>query len=260
MKTKFNFNLVSILILTFSITNVLAQETIPVKSGWSFLVEPYAMFPNMSGDVGLGNLPDVTADVSPSDIFNNLQMGAMLYLEASNEKWNINSDLLYMNLSQGVKENTIVKNGEVSAKQLGWEVAGLYKVRPNLQFGLGLLLNSIESGVDINRIALGGGTTNAKKNITKTWVDPMLIAVFTNKPGKKIIYKLRGEVGGFGLDADTNFAWQMQGYAGYRFSKLFQLEGGYRVIGLDYETGSGSDRFLYSMNTYGPIIKFGFNF
>jgi hypothetical protein len=164
----------SLTFATFSISNVLAQETVPGQSGWSYLVEPYAMFPTMSGDVGLGNLPDVTADASPSDIFNNLQMGTMLYLEASNEKWNINSDLMYMNLAQGVEEKTIVKNGEVSAKQLGWEVAGLYKLRPNLQIGLGILLNSIESGVDINRIVLGGGTTNAKNDITKTWVDPML--------------------------------------------------------------------------------------
>ncbi|WP_264564893.1 hypothetical protein [Flavobacterium sp. N3904] len=259
MKLKFSY--FSILMLfVFNSFQINAQKTIPVKAGWSFLAEPYVMFPNMAGDVGLGNLPDVTADVTPSDIFSNLQMGAMLYLEASNEKWNVNSDLLYMDLAQGVKGNALISNGEVSAKQLGWEVAGLYKVRPNLQFGLGLLYNSIKSGVDINQNNLGGGTTNRKREISEGWVDPMFIAVFTNKPGKKIIYKFRGEIGGFGLGADTNFAWQVQAYAGYRFSELFQIQGGYRVIGLDYENGSGSDRFLYNMDTFGPVIKFGFNF
>ena len=52
------------------------------------------------------------------------------------------------------------------------------------------------------------------------------------------------ELGGFGLGAETNSAWQIQAYAGYRFSELFQIQGGYRVIGLDFETGSGADRFL----------------
>jgi hypothetical protein len=262
MKTKFNY--LSIVLLgvftIFTSTQIDAQETAPVKSGWSFLVEPYAMFPNMSGTVGLGNLPDVTTDISSSDIFSKLQMGAMLYAEASNEKWKVSSDLLYMNLAQGVKGNSIINSGEVSAKQLGWEVAGLYKVTPSLQFGVGILLNSIEAGVDINRNIIGGETTNTKKEDTNTWVDPMLVAIYTNQPGKKFIYKLHGEVGGFGLGSETNFAWQMEACAGYRFSDLFQIQGGYRIIGLDYQKGSDSDRFLYDMDTKGPVIKFGFNF
>lgn len=263
MKTKYNNYLkIGFAMLFFTLINMqlYAQDTLSAKKDWTFLVEPYAMFPNMTGDVGLGNLPDVSTNINPDQIFNHLKMGAMLYLEASNEKWNINSDLLYMDLAQGVESNTLISNGEITVKQLGWEVAGLYKVKPWLQFGVGVLLNSIEAGVDINRNVVGGGTINIKQDNSKTWVDPMVVAVFTNKEGKKFIYKFRGELGGFGLGAETNTAWQVQAYAGYRFSKLFQIQGGYRIIGLDYETGSGSDRFLYDMDTYGPVIKFGFNF
>jgi hypothetical protein len=32
---------------------------------------------------------------------------------------------------------------------------------------------------------------------------------------------------GFGIGSE--FAWQVQAYAGYRFSRLFQITGGYRV-------------------------------
>lgn len=232
----------------------------PVKPGWSFLVEPYAMFPNMSGDIGLGNVPDVSINVSPSEIFDNLHMGAMLYLEANKGKWNINTDLLYMNLSQGVDSNKVIENGEVSAKQLGWETAGLYSVIPNLQVGVGVLVNSIDSEVNVNRNAIVDGTKNIQASMSETWLDAMIIASFVNKPGEKFIYKLRGEVGGFGISGDSNFAWQVQGYAGYRFSELFQLTAGYRVIGLDYATGSGTDRFMYNVDTYGGVIRFGFNF
>lgn len=273
MKTNFKhtvLQLSAIVMLSFTAnaqettttkTTAAAATEIPVKSGWNYLVEPYAMFPNMSGDIGLGNLPNATIDVDSDQIFSNLKMGAMLYLEASNEKWNVNSDLLYMDLSKGVKSSALIGNGTVSAKQLGWEVAGLYKVKPWLQFGVGMLLNSIKSEVNINQNnILGGGVTNRTKEISETWVDPMLIAVFTNQPGKKIIYKFRGEVGGFGIGGESNFAWQIQAYAGYRFSELFQIQGGYRVIGLDYENGTGENRFLYDVNTYGPVLRFGFNF
>ena len=269
MKTKFKIN-VSLIVafLMFANISLHAQEAtaevaattdFPVKEGWNFLVEPYAMFPNMSGKVGLGNLPDVSFNASPSEIFSNLKMGAMLYLEATHGKWNINTDLLYMNVAEGIDPSLLVDNGTVSAKQLGWETAGLYSVIPNLQVGVGILMNSIESEVNINRNMLGGATTNINKTLSETWVDAMIIASFVNKPGSKFLYKLRGEVGGFGISGDSNFAWQVQGYAGYRFSELFQLTAGYRVIGLDYATGSGENRFLFDDDTYGGVIRFGFN-
>ena len=58
--------------------NVMAQEnqaaTSP-KSEWKFLVEPYMLFPNMSGTVGLGDLYDVTLDANSNDILGQLKMG-----------------------------------------------------------------------------------------------------------------------------------------------------------------------------------------
>lgn len=42
---------------------------------WRFVVEPYVMFPNVNGTVGLDNLPDVSVDQSPSDLFKHLQFG-----------------------------------------------------------------------------------------------------------------------------------------------------------------------------------------
>lgn len=254
MKIKY---ITLIVIVSFSSLQLLAQD-FPVKQGWSYYAEPYVMFPNMKGSTALGNLPELSVFVEPDQIFSNLKMGAMLYFEASNEKWNINSDLLYMDLGQAVKGNALINNGEASAKQLGWEVAGLYKVKPWLEVGVGGLLNSIKVGMDINRNNVGGGTTNIKKETSETWFDPMLIAVFKNTPGKKFVYTARGEIGGFGVGSE--FSWQLQAYAGYRFSELFQIQGGYRIISLDYETGSGSDYFLYNMDTFGPVIKFGFHF
>jgi hypothetical protein len=241
------------------ISNVIhGQESVSAKSKWNYLVEPYGMFPNMSGISALGNLPELNVEVESSQIFDNLQMGAMIYLEASNEKWNFNSDLLYMDLGKDVKNSSLINSGEISAKQLGWELAGLYKVKPWLEVGVGALLNSIEMKLDINRNNIGGTTTKIKRETSQTWLDPMLIAVIKNTPENKIIYSVRGEIGGFGIGSDL--AWQIQAYAGYRFSKLFQIQGGYRIISLDYENGSGTDRFLYDVDTYGSVVRFGFNF
>lgn len=225
---------------------------------WQFLVEPYLMFPNMNGKTGIGNLPDVSVDANPGDIFSNLQMGAMLNLEASNDKWTIATDFIYMKLNQDVTPGNLINSGDVTAKQVAWELAGLRRVTPWLELGLGGILNSLNLGVDINVNNLGGGTTNRSKELTQTWYDPMLIARIKNNQVKKFIYEFRGEIGGFGIGSD--FAWQIQAYAGYRFSKLFHITGGYRVISLDYSKGEGENRFLYDMDTFGPVIRFGFNF
>ena len=86
----------------------------------------------------------------------------------------------------------------------------------------------------------------------------MIVARIKSQPEQKFAYQLRGEIGGFGIGSDL--AWQIQAYAGYRFSPLFEMTGGYRIISLDYENGRGTDRFMYDVDTSGPVIRFGFNF
>lgn len=251
---------ISILFVLIS-EKAISQDAGVIKSTkreWKFLVEPYLMFPNMSGTVGLADLPDATVDAGTNDIFGHLKMGFMLNAEASNGKWTFGSDLLYMELAQGAEPRNLISSGEITAKQLGWEVSGLYGVTPWLDLGVGGMLNSINSGVNLNVKVIGGGTTPKSKSMTETWFDPMLIARIKSKSGEKFIYQFRGEIGGFGIGSDL--AWQMQAYAGYQFSKLFQITGGYRIISLDYENGSGQNRFMYNIDTSGPVVRFGFNF
>ena len=262
MKKGFNYNLapmMTLFLVVFSLTNTLAQDTkTTTKSEWSYLVEPYLLFPNMNGTVGLSDLPEVTVDADANEIFGNLKMGAMLYAEASNDKWAIGSDIIYMSLAQGVKPGSVSVVGELRAKQFAWEVSGLRKVNLWLELGVGGILNSVNSGFDIQMDMSVFPTVSQSKEMTKTWFDPMLITRIKSKAGEKFVYQFRGEIGGFGIGSDL--AWQMQAVAGYQFSKLFSITGGYRIISLDYETGSGQDYFHYNIDTAGPTVKFSFMF
>lgn len=255
---------VALVLTILNINNLRAQETqitVSTKSEWKFIIEPYMLFPNMNGTVGLGSgevIPDVDIDASSNDILGQLKMGFMLNAEASNGKWTLGSDLLYMSIAQGVEPSILIENGELSVKQLGWEVSGLYAVKPWLDLGIAGMLSSINSEVDLNKKEIGGGTTTKNKSLTETWFDPMLIARIKSSSEAKIVYMFRAEIGGFGIGSDL--AWQLQAYAGYRFSKLFQITGGYRIISIDYESGSGQNRFMYNVDTSGPVLRFGFNF
>lgn len=253
MNSRFVF-CISIFFGAMIMTPGLAQE----KTGaeWKFLLEPYVMFPFMNGNVGIGTLPAVTVDADVSDIFSNLKIGAMLYAEAYTEDWIIGSDIIYMNLKQEVFRDGIISSGDLQAKQFAWEMSGLRNVLPWLDLGLGARLNSLSTEVGLT-ITKPNDVENKSKKISETWVDPIIIARIKNASNEKIQYQFRGDIGGFGIGSD--FAWQIQANIGYRFSELFQLSAGYRIISMDYDKGSGDNRFMYDVDTSGPVVRFGFN-
>jgi hypothetical protein len=231
-----------------------AQEA---DGGWRFLVAPYAMFPNMKGETGVGNLPDVTVDEDPGDIFENLQFGAMLYAEARNEDWAISSDMLYMKLESEVLPQSQVIDGEAEVAQLGWELAVMRRLSPWFELGLGATWNKIDADVDIvvsalpNAPAISGG-------LDEDWVDPSVVARAVAPIGEKWRFEARGNVGGFGVGSEMFYQLQVDVF--YAMSDRWQFGLGYRYIDVDYEHGGGADRFVYDMSTFGPVLKAGFSF
>ena len=119
---------------------------------WHYLVQPYVMFPNMKGETGIRNLPPVHIDESPSDIFENLQMGAMFYAEAQNDHWTFSTDTLYMNLGADMSTNEpgLIEYVDVDVSQLGWELAVMRRLTPQYELGLGLTYNQIDVDVEVS--------------------------------------------------------------------------------------------------------------
>ena len=252
------FKILLFLILVLPQFNLCAQDKAELKK-WELLIEPYLMFPNMNGKSGIRELPLIDIDASSSDIFSNLDFGAMLYLEARSDKWIFASDFVYMKLSQEVIPTTLINSGEIEVSQLIWELSSLYRIRPFLDVGLGLRFNNITMAADISRNTIGGGSVQlVSAENSEFWVDPVIIARLSETINDIWQFQLRTDIGGFGIG--SNLTWQIQGGVGYRFSKLFQTTMGYRIIGMDYEKGSGPEKFRYDITTSGPIIKLGFNF
>ena len=242
--------IITFLLFTSSFGVVSAQEN---EKKWNYLGELYMMFPNMKGETTVGGLPAIEVDAGAGDILGSLKMGAMFYLEANNGNWAIGSDLLYMKLGQDVVPGPIVTSGDITMKQLAWELSGLKRLTPWLEAGLAGRIVSLDVEMDIN-------TNNQSINGSggKTWFDPVVVLRSNNMFKEKWLAQLRVDAGGFGIGSD--FTWQLQANVGYRFSKLFQTSIGYRYIGIDYDKGDGADRFLYDIDTYGFVARFGFNF
>ncbi len=239
-------------------TQVWAQDSTKVKK-WHFLAEPYLMFPYMDGETGIDNALILPVEANPSDIFSHLQMAAMLYFEARTDKWAITTDLVYMNLKQDVTSGKLISSGKLNVKQTIWEVAGFYSIFSFWEVGVGGRLNYLqtEHEVHINTLPIGNTKTETG-NHNETWFDPVIKTRFLADVKDKWLFQLIGDVGGFGVG--SKLTWQVQGYAGYRFCKLFQLSAGYRYLSTDYISGEEPKEFTFNMSEFGPVIRFGFNF
>ncbi len=234
-----------------------AQESSNTEdnSNWEFVVAPYLLFPHMDGSVTIGRIP-IDVDVSPSEVFESLDFGFMLYLEAHNRDWAITLDGLYMNLGQTGQLREDGRTGEIDMKQLGVAATGLRRVAPWAELGIGGRLNVMEAGLAVEE---GTVLPAIDESDSKTWFDPLIAARFSVPfENSKWQLRIRGDIGGFGIGSDI--AWQVYPLVGYRFSRLFEMALAYRWLGMEYETGSGDDLFAYDVVDFGPEIGLVFHF
>ncbi len=214
---------------------------------WRFAVAPYFLFPYMDGSVTVRGIGlDVKAD--PGDIFDKLQFGAMLYLEANNGTWGFSLDGIYMDLEQTGQRLELFT---ARMKQGAVELAGYRRVAEWAEVLLGGRLNILSGSLKGEL-----GIIDVKDD--KVWFDPFVGARLQVPNTRKWRLALRGDIGGFGIGSD--FAWQIYPLVGYRFSRLFEAAVAYRWIDMDYKTGTGTDEFRYNMNTFGPQIGLLFHF
>src|SRR5262245_34592288 len=217
------------LLLSGMIDSAHAQD-----SGWHYLIEPYVMFPNMKGETAIGNVPPVGVDEDPQDIFENLQIGAMLYFEAHNDQWAFSSDVLYMDLEADIDTSNIVSGGKAGVSQLGWELAAMRRVAPWFEVGVSAVYNKIDADVRIDFNSVGPITPPSLRGIlSKDLIDPTIVARATFPINDKWSFQVRANLGGFGIGSDL--MWELQANVGYRPSEKWQLSFGYRVIDIDYD-------------------------
>ncbi len=241
-----------------SAANLLYPPAQGTGNKWRFLLEPYFMFPNIDGTITVGENPPTEINQNPGDVFSHIQFAGSLYMEAYNGSMTLSSDLTYMNLGSDVYSTGVVSSGHVTVQQWAWELAFMFKFAPWLDAGLAGQFNSIENTA--NLVVLSNGGTSAEYySRTHSWVDPSIVARAKLPLGQSHWFlQLRGNVGGF--DVASKFYWQAQGYFSYMPTRAYDFSFGYRAIGIDYETGSGTGFYKYDTTTFGPVFRFGFYF
>lgn len=216
----------------------------PRDDTWNVFVAPYLMGAAMSGATTVRGV-EVDVDMSASDIFSNLQFGAMGVIVARKGDWGFGSDVIWMALG------TTVRDTNVDFNQGAFAFYGLRRLSAAADVTFGLRVNTLQGeltfkGPDVTR------------NQDQTWVDPIAGVTLRTPAGRPVQVRLYSEIGGFGAGSD--FTWQIFPTASIRLSSKASLELGYRWLDVDYTTGEGNTEFRYDVLTQGPVFGFGFRF
>jgi hypothetical protein len=211
---------------------------------WDVTVAPYFMGAAMSGTTAVrGREADV--DVSASDIFSNLQFGAMGLVVARKGNWGLGGDAVWMALG------TTVSNTNVDFNQGAFAFYGLRRLGSAADLTFGMRVNTLQGNLEFK-------TLGVDVSQDKTWVDPLVGLTLRTPREHRVGLQVYTEIGGFGAGSD--FAWQIFPTLGFKLTDRFSLEVGYRWLDMDYSTGDGNERFAYDVLTQGPVGGLAFRF
>jgi opacity protein-like surface antigen len=231
---------------------VAPEQTEP---GWTFTLAPYLWATGLSGDVGIGGLPEVDVDVSFMDVLEHFDIGFMGAGEARYGRFGILTDLLYVKLSADAEVNRRLINADIDLTQKELTALGAFEYRVldgeggSLDVLAGGRLWWLKTELDFD-----GAVFNASGSESETWVDPIVGLKGRINLSPEFYLAGWGMIGGFGVSSE--FFWDAMGGVGYQISDSFSLFAGYRGLGIDYK----NDGFVFDVDMNGPLLGAVFTF
>ena len=225
---------------TLLVSAAAADET----NHWRFDTSLNLFLAGLSGDVTMHGQP-ADVNVSFGDIVENLQFAAAGRVTVGYDRWSLSTEFSYMGLG--------ASKGPVKADIDQWLVEPSlgYKVCKNFAAFAGVRYNNINGKIR--------GPFGLVPSSTQEWWDPIIGAQLSLPLVRnQLSFDGRFDIGGFGVGSDLT--WQAFPYLNWRFAKWGSAQLGYRWLGTDYETGSGTSKFRYNVVAQGPQIGFTFHF
>ena len=221
---------------------------------WSFEASIYAWLAGLDGTIGVSPLGGgQPVEASFSDLAGFLDFAAAGHFEAHSPKVVLLGDINYVGL--GAERDAEVEGQPVTVdmdyNQWLLELGGGYRLSSEFDLLLVGRYYIQELGETTTAVSGTEGTETSHR-----WGDIYVGARWTKFLGERWWISLRGDIGAGG----SNFAWFGNAGFGYRFSDLVSVGLAYRVLSLDYETGSGTDYYKYDVAMGGPGMVLSFAF
>lgn len=240
-------------------------QTVGADEGkWKFELTPYLWASAADIDAATINGRTASAELEFDDLFGALDLAGMIRFEAKRDRLGLILDIIYFDL--GADGQIEARNGTIlkidgDYKQSNVDLAASYRfdmaspasgihwwVEPYIGLRYAYLKQELDLTVDFANFGepqriLGGD---------EEWLEPFFGGRITMQVHERLQVLLRGDFGGFGIGSDLT--WNVLGGVDYRPWKRFSFKLGYRVYGIDYETGSGNDRFGLDSTLHGPVL------
>jgi len=243
------------------IAPALAQEegTTAEEDIWT-QIGVYGFFVGIEGDA---RIRGVTADVDASfnDIWDNLDIGGMGFIEHRRGRWSFIGDVAYLKVeddrTKARRAFSITLDAE--AEQLMLEGFVGYRLLTqelkDARLGLDLLggarYNDIEVELD-SRARLLGLTRAASRNVGADTVDGVIALRLEYSHNKRWGLAGWADMG----DGSDSRSYQLFGGINYTFKNNIRIHAGYRLVHFDYN----GNRFDYHLDYTGPQIGLSYKF
>ena len=236
------------------------------ENTWGYEFQLYGLAIWIKGDAAIGVLPSGKVDETPKSIIDKLEMGAMTHFEAHHDSgWGLWLDYVFMNLGMGatVDKSFVKIDANIGIYQGILEAFATYRVPMEKGYmdyygGVRWWHNAFEINTDLIASNIGSRTKYRERIID--WYDPVLGARWTFPINENWSFRVRGDVGGFGIQ--SNFSVAIEVGALYDISENWQVDLRFKSLWVDYEedTEGTQDYFAYDTANFGPIIGITYRF
>ncbi len=264
-KRSVALKVIIVVVVLFACPLVYGQDELKSTDKWNIELTPYFWAAELKGDATLrGRTGPV--DVGFSDLLDNLDIAFMGRAEAWKGKWGLFLDTLYMDLGAEFSTPQGAISADIDVKMTMLEFGLGYRLLETtvgqnndqkLSFDLlggGRYMN-IEGEVDIvvggPLSGLGLGRTFRRRG---EWVDPIVGGRLRWDINEKLAAAVRFDFGGFDIGEGSNLTWNLVAGIDYKLKDNMSLKAGYRIFDLDYDSGSGINKFGIDAQFRGPIF------
>lgn len=267
---------------------MLGERVLQSSDQWTVKLTPYGWLPFLKGDQTIRGR-NTEIDVTPVDVLRHLDAAPwMSYAEMSKGPLALYNDIFYAKLgisgsrARSIAGLTVGASVDVEFEQAVIELGGAYQIAKWWSGGGGSLKHdgafnrstsidvlagarywhqdmainlAVTGTLVLDGLVVSGGRAIARQG-SVDWVDPLVGLRVRHQlaPGQELM--LRGDIGGF--DVGSKFSWNLMGaYSfdiGVRHGVSWSGLLGYRALSVDYESGSGLNRYEYDVLQHGPIL------
>ena len=121
----------------------------------------------------------------------------------------------------------------------------------------GLRIQYLEAEATIDPV---GVLPKVSSKGSKWWAEPFIGGRVMIPLSPELMFTVRGDVSGFGLGGASDLTWNLGVGLGWSVSPNLTLEFAYRVLDIDYQSGSGASAFGLDVRQHGPWFGFVFTF